>query len=712
MPYADLPVEIILNIASFFDLDFDVQPDNWGPSTYHADVKSLSNWIQTSKWHASVLTPVLYDSAFGFTVEQSTANTAPALDESAFGFTVEQSTANTAPALDESASGFTPMQNTADTALVSFRSRAMLKNSRRIWAVGQVWESKQITDYFLSRTDKWFPCAGYDPERLSILAAMVHAKDHGLLKILLSQEDIRKTQLEPSDLAQYTPLRVAIEIIDKRAVQLLLGARASLTHRDHLGYSALHHAAIVDASRRWQEYRCETVEILEILLAAGADVWATANGSHTPLPIHCALKSFDLQRAERLLEVMLATADQASKGNWKYSILLFALGKVNSNVTGLVQTLLKNGADIFTSTCERDTALGLIGHWRPYFDDGWGLSEVKAQGRELATRLFQTNPRIWPKGHINRQLWKHVQEGPVLKCHLILFDLLLKSGGSALTAVGNDGNTPLHYLCDPSFMSGLDSYNYKGRFKNTLRMIALLLDNGASISAQNSKGQTPLFLAARSPWPQFLALLLRKRPMDPAVNTAETRGETPLRVVVGRGNTELVKLLIDNGADLNAIDNRGSSVVHIAATAKSKILHWLIQAGCDLSPIHSSDGSALHIAITYGFIRGVRALLDAGCSPFVTNSDGRTALRLAAACGKFSILHELVRREGRKLVEADDQGSGSLVCALLGVNWETWAGCSKNSAKKAARLLVANGAAVHDQCPTCAVGRKHCRLSS
>ncbi|KAL4922417.1 hypothetical protein BDW62DRAFT_172483 [Aspergillus aurantiobrunneus] len=65
---------------------------------------------------------------------------------------------------------------------------------------------------------------------------------------------------------------------------------------------------------------------------------------------------------------------------------------------------------------------------------------------------------------------------------------LIRTANSALEFVSSNGYTPLHYFCNHSLVYPNCGHLGKDRVNNTLQMIALLLDNGASISAQNTKG--------------------------------------------------------------------------------------------------------------------------------------------------------------------------------------------------------------------------------
>lgn len=55
---------------------------------------------------------------------------------------------------------------------------------------------------------------------------------------------------------------------------------------------------------------------------------------------------------------------------------------------------------------------------------------------------------------------------------------------------------------------------------------------------------------------------------DGIVNCRNTGGETPLMLVCEDANFELVKFLVEKGADINAVDKRGRTVIEYASNAK------------------------------------------------------------------------------------------------------------------------------------------------
>ncbi len=110
-------------------------------------------------------------------------------------------------------------------------------------------------------------------------------------------------------------------------------------------------------------------------------------------------------------------------------------------------------------------------------------------------------------------------------------------------------------------------------------VLKLFLDGGISANARTASGAgTLIVLIINSVDKEEVikcAQLLIERGAD--VKIADNTGQTALHYAVGRGNPELVKLLISCGADVNAIDRRGFSVLE--RTFSSEITEILKAAG-------------------------------------------------------------------------------------------------------------------------------------
>ncbi|RDW81504.1 ankyrin repeat domain-containing protein [Aspergillus mulundensis] len=737
MPYSDLPNEIILHISSFFDLDFNINrycssspEDNSLSLSSDPNVKDFLAWIRTSKRHAAVLTPVLLDHAFNFT----------------------------------------PTRREKEKQDAQFRKITRMRTSR-IWWTSRVWESQHLADYLRSRShERFWPDFVYTLvngvyKKVSLLEALIRVSSAKMLELLLDDQEFRETYLDRDGGSSDTlpnHLELAIHDDDTQIARILLNAGSNVRYFNAQGLSPLHSAA---------EY--QSLEYVDLLLDFGADVWAMTEGANRQplLPVEKALRQLPdrPEVANRLLDMMLQTEGQKSPWDWKLHLahrVFFHCQGFHSGAADFVQVLIDSGVNLFAPNREGKTALETIEELgRKHCSRN--MEEYRAESQpdwlKVAAFLLQIDPHIWPEGHINSQLWRCVQKSDYLfECQLVLLNLLVRANESALGAIATDGSTSMHYLCDhellshnrirppndrpdyienfwPQLYEDLQSdlepqlcrtgpavfrdsspdpnHVYEHRFANVREMITILLDHGVSISHQNENGQTPLYLAARSPWHGFLSLLLRKRPNDPAVNityTEENKLKTPLFAAIASGNASSVELLLRNGADVHATDHNGYNALHLAVRSREtevQTVQAIIHAGCPVDDSHPSIGTALHLAAACGFVSAIEVLINAGCSPHRRNSQGLTpfgvALR-AATCKRNGAAEELIRVLGGEIVRNEDRGSGDLVCMVL---QSTNQGKENTEAgQDLARLLVSYGAGTHEHCDACDSLRKECDL--
>jgi ankyrin repeat protein len=84
-----------------------------------------------------------------------------------------------------------------------------------------------------------------------------------------------------------------------------------------------------------------------------------------------------------------------------------------------------------------------------------------------------------------------------------------------------------------------------------LEMVQVLLDNDADVNSRNEYGSSSLIVASNYVGPQSLHIvrLLLDNGANPNVWTS-IRGTTPLHAASYRGNLEVVRLLLEYGADV------------------------------------------------------------------------------------------------------------------------------------------------------------------
>jgi ankyrin repeat protein len=547
------------------------------------------------------------------------------------------------------------------------------------------------------------------------------ARNRPIMKVLLARADVRSKYLDRGVRGWRRPMEIAIDLDDLVSVQMLLDAGADplagLFHaipRRSRGFIEVIIKAVKrgggDISSRESMFRETPLhlaarrgdpEVVELLLEAGADLWARSPRCEDP-PIHAAMGSRPAT-ALRLLKAMLDCGDPEAETDWKLDVWHSAFGV--SGHTELVQILIDQGVDIFARSKEGKTALETIeegGRTRRL--DTWPSAHYE-DAPDVAAVLLKADPYIWPQGHINRRLWELARQGPVEESHLTLLNLLVRTGKSALE-LGSDTNsgelTALHYVCH--WVRGSIHTSGAGSDSGdpSPMMASLLLDHGASISAQCDQGETPLLRAVANNQLAMLRLMLKARPQDPAINIANRYGMTPLSEAASRRNPAAIKLLLDAGANISAM-GPGGTALHYAASSRCKgSMRLLLDAGCPASAVTSSLETALDQAILHNFTAAIQMLVDAGCPVLNRNAFGGTALRMAAWGGHLASIDELIRVAGADIVKLDDNGSGDLVCVAL-----TREARSPHSVEAVARLLVDHGASVHADCKKCDIPERH-----
>ena len=122
---------------------------------------------------------------------------------------------------------------------------------------------------------------------------------------------------------------------------------------------------------------------------------------------------------------------------------------------------------------------------------------------------------------------------------------------------------------------------------------------------------------------------------------------SPLILASMKGNIEVLRLLLDNGADPN-IQNRNGSTALIYALRRDwsrvndlndpgriNIIRLLLNRGADINIRDHIGRTVLMEASSFGKLEIVRLLLERGADPTITSKSGRTALTIASENTKY-----------------------------------------------------------------------------
>ena len=122
-------------------------------------------------------------------------------------------------------------------------------------------------------------------------------------------------------------------------------------------------------------------------------------------------------------------------------------------------------------------------------------------------------------------------------------------------------------------------------------------------------------------------------------DTRNKAGVPLLNIAARKGNWEILKLLVNSGAELNSqADDRGTSPLLDSVMSKNlDMVNALIEAGANLD-IKSKDGqTALVVAVGAGDEKIVEVLLRAGADPDISDSMGVSARKYANLFHKSGI---------------------------------------------------------------------------
>jgi len=171
----------------------------------------------------------------------------------------------------------------------------------------------------------------------------------------------------------------------------------------------------------------------------------------------------------------------------------------------------------------------------------------------------------------------------------------------------------------------------QARYENKSEIVALL---------RNAAGDLDVFeAAALGDLARLRTLLANDRDL---VKAQSSDGFIPLHLACFFGQSEAAKILVQQGADVNAVSPSRIAVIHSAAASRNAVIVKLVlQAGANPNLQQQGGYTALHEAAMHNSVERAQVLLDAGADRTIRSDDGLTAAEMAAQKGNQEVLELL-----------------------------------------------------------------------
>lgn len=176
--------------------------------------------------------------------------------------------------------------------------------------------------------------------------------------------------------------------------------------------------------------------------------------------------------------------------------------------------------------------------------------------------------------------------------------------------------------------------------KNQINVVEFLLDKSDINYAMG--GYTLLHEAAENGYLELVKVLLENKAN---INAKNERNWTPLHAAAYNGYLEIVKVFVQNGADVNGKVINGCTALYYAVeNGNENIVDLLVKHGANVNVFErSSNTTPLHTACREGKEQIVKFLLENNAESNASDKRYFTPLHLAAKEGHLGIVHLLLK---------------------------------------------------------------------
>jgi ankyrin repeat protein len=364
-----------------------------------------------------------------------------------------------------------------------------------------------------------------------------------------------------------------------------------------------------------------------------------------PLPLHMAAKLGDVAFTKRLLETgavvdALCVGERLCPPYTGYTPLMIASRYGHENISRILVNV--GGARINPTNDDGQTALVLAAQYG--HDKVIDFLLSKTPDLEEVDKLGMT-----------------ALARAIIDKHYNVVARLIDAGANANTVHVYTGSlmTPLMIACK----------------NGELAMVKILISGNADVNAKMKGGVTALHIAAEHGLVEIAQVILKHE----GAHTVDERGFTPLLCATEKGNDNVVKLFIAEGADIDgsdAIVNKtgGWTPLMVALQHGHKhIFDMLFAAGADVNAMNDKRQTPLFLAAKFGYTQIVDRLLSAVDDANVLTENGHSALYIASIQGNLQVVMTLldwgvslqVKSYITPLMGASAKGETEIIKALI-----------------------------------------------
>jgi serine/threonine-protein phosphatase 6 regulatory ankyrin repeat subunit B len=175
-------------------------------------------------------------------------------------------------------------------------------------------------------------------------------------------------------------------------------------------------------------------------------------------------------------------------------------------------------------------------------------------------------------------------------------------------------------------------------------VVKALIEHGANVNVADDNGWTALRIAAHFGRLTTVQALLGAPEIN--INAQDSEGSTALYIAALNGNYDVVKELINHGANVNLANNDRWTPL-ISATGKghlTTIQALLSVPGININAKNDGGLTALYIAALNDNYDVVKALIKQGADVDITDNHGQTPMMVANSLGYMTIVQAFFDR--------------------------------------------------------------------